>query len=591
MLDRIDTTGSKDLATKLKCVVQGSTSRMCRGMIGGTNGTRFCSRIGCSTVSHKQHKVILNGDRDRFYICGVRGDQLFTEPHIPVDWIPNPTDRELLESSEKPYEIWKLFFKRLESIISDNNSGQVRKDTFDPSKELSHIETANVNLKTPKRPIVTRLSDIMETSVATQATSLPKCIKLVRFTDAIKTEDTIEAQIAKFGTTINQWNEIRNQVETVQLCYDSRAKDDQTFKEKLISSNYDLQVAINNAEDMGRILQEEIGKPSIELHGMSVWEGLEKLVFDGNALNEGIQSLKSKVVSWEDIKDVVNDINVLKMNLKSFDTSAKMYEHKAKKFQAMENNLIKFKDHYLKSYSQVKSSLEALGRSSNQASGVFNFNPPGQRQESQNVHTGINSRLTKLDDTISNIHTCLTDLENSLRSEGTMTDMEKLNARVREIESRVSGDSCSINHGEFIFTSVTEVSMWLEKEEVGTVGIFWDIFSALVAMSPKLLTGKERADQQYSSDRINTTNAENELAATMSYERPQTLYGDKNGNLLPWEEGFGSCKTHEKWIIGTQSFKSVTTKQLKKFINGILGSMTPGGTGNSLARVLLNEVS
>ena len=60
---------------------------------------------------------------------------------------------------------------------------------------------------------------------------------------------------------------------------------------------------------------------------------------------------------------------------------------------------------------------------------------------------------------------------------------------------------------------------------------------------------------------------------------------------MPWEEGFGSCKTHEKWIIGTQSFKTVTTKQLKKFINGIIGNLTVGVGGSVLARVLLNEVS
>ena len=77
----------------------------------------------------------------------------------------------------------------------------------------------------------------------------------------------------------------------------------------------------------------------------------------------------------------------------------------------------------------------------------------------------------------------------------------------------------------------------------------------------------------------------------MAYERPQNLYRDKNGNLVPCEEGFGSCKTHEKWIVGTQSFKTITTKQLKKFINGILGNLTAGTGRSVLARVLLNEVS
>ena len=133
--------------------------------------------------------------------------------------------------------------------------------------------------------------------------------------------------------------------------------------------------------------------------------------------------------------------------------------------------------------------------------------------------------------------------------------------------------------------------MWLEKEKVDSLGIFWDLFSVLVAMAPKRLTVKERADQQFSSDRIHTTTAENDLAASMAYERPQTLYGDKSGNLVSLEEGFGSCKTHDKWILGSQSFKTVTTKQLKKFVKGILGNLISRSGGSSLSRVLLNEVS
>lgn len=171
--------------------------------------------------------------------------------------------------------------------------------------------------------------------------------------------------------------------------------------------------------------------------------------------------------------------------------------------------------------------------------------------------------LTNLEEGVSCLKLSLMDLENSLRSEGTDTDLKRLCSRVRKIESRVSGDSCSINHGEYLFTSETEVGTWLEKEEVPSLGMFRDVFSVLVAMTPKRMSGKERADQQYSSGMIQTTTAENELAASMAYERPQTLYSDKNGILVPWEEDFGACKTHDKWIIGTQSFKTVTTKQLK----------------------------
>ena len=257
----------------------------------------------------------------------------------------------------------------------------------------------------------------------------------------------------------------------------------------------------------------------------------------------------------------------------------------------MEQNLLKFKNHYMKTYLNIKSKFETHHTMSSK----FNFETSnedvGFMQLSAKNGEEHAVRLTNLEEAINNVNNDMYDLKNIFQSEGPETDVEKLYARVREIESRVSGDSVSVNHGEFIFTSETEAGTWLENELVHTIGIFWDVFSVLVALAPKRLSGKERADQKYSSERINTTTAENELAASMAYERPQTLYGDKHGNLVPWEEGFGACKTHEKWIIGTQSFKTVTTKQVKKFINGILGNIASGSGGRGLARVLLNEVS
>lgn len=75
------------------------------------------------------------------------------------------------------------------------------------------------------------------------------------------------------------------------------------------------------------------------------------------------------------------------------------------------------------------------------------------------------------------------------------SEFVKLESRVKDMESRISGDNCSVNEGEYIFTSETEVTGWLEKNEVVSLGYFWDIFSVLVVMAPKQLSGKERADR------------------------------------------------------------------------------------------------
>ena len=77
----------------------------------------------------------------------------------------------------------------------------------------------------------------------------------------------------------------------------------------------------------------------------------------------------------------------------------------------------------------------------------------------------------------------------------------------------------------------------------------------------------------------------------MAFERPQTLYGDKTGNFVPSEEGFGSCRSYEKWLFGSQSFETRTTKQLKKFTNGPLGNLSQRTGGEDLSKALLNALS
>ena len=75
----------------------------------------------------------------------------------------------------------------------------------------------------------------------------------------------------------------------------------------------------------------------------------------------------------------------------------------------------------------------------------------------QHDDVGVSARLTTLEKVLTKGELELFDLHNSLRGDGESSDLEKLNARVKEIESSVFGDSVSINHGEFIFTSETEV--------------------------------------------------------------------------------------------------------------------------------------
>ena len=126
----------------------------------------------------------------------------------------------------------------------------------------------------------------MESAVDTQSNSLPKIQKLVKFKDNVKIEDSVVGKISRLSLILEQWNEIVSQMEILQSSYDLQILDDKAFREKLIGANFDLQLAINRAEDMGRLLQDEIGTAPMERQGMALCKGLEKSVYDTSNMQQ-----------------------------------------------------------------------------------------------------------------------------------------------------------------------------------------------------------------------------------------------------------------------------------------------------------------
>jgi hypothetical protein len=110
-------------------------------------------------------------------------------------------------------------------------------------------------------------------------------------------------------------------------------------------------------------------------------------------------------------------------------------------------------------------------------------------------------------------------------------------------------------------------------------------------MRPKGLSGKERADEQYSSERIHTSALENSLLASMSRSRPACLYAKGGvGTPVELEEGFGACTTYAQWISGVESVKKILSRQLKDFTAGVFGNVDPRAGGVQLAKALLSDV-
>jgi hypothetical protein len=145
-------------------------------------------------------------------------------------------------------------------------------------------------------------------------------------------------------------------------------------------------------------------------------------------------------------------------------------------------------------------------------------------------------------------------------------EVEQILARIKEMESRVSDESIEIDG--HVFSSLNDVKLWCEGNDVESCGMFWDLFSALVVMAPKEHTGKEKADETYSSQRTQTTTFENDLSVSMSNLRTSTLYGKNGGQgkLAELEDGFGACSTYNKWVGGSDPYKMGLNRQLRTYL-------------------------
>jgi hypothetical protein len=145
---------------------------------------------------------------------------------------------------------------------------------------------------------------------------------------------------------------------------------------------------------------------------------------------------------------------------------------------------------------------------------------------------------------------------------------------MKEMEGRVTEYSFRLN--QYTFSTFYEVKTWCEENNVTTYGTFWDLFSVLVAMKPKYQTGKDMADERYSSARIKSTTFENDLAASMSHPRPLALFGKKGGELASMNDGFRTCPSYDQWVgSGCDFVRSMLTMQLVNFCSGVHMRLLP----------------
>jgi hypothetical protein len=73
-------------------------------------------------------------------------------------------------------------------------------------------------------------------------------------------------------------------------------------------------------------------------------------------------------------------------------------------------------------------------------------------------------------------------------------ELRVLRASMTEMEDRVTDSGFELD--DFHFGSKAELRKFVVDEKVPSCGLFWDLFSVMVVMEPKRMTGKEVADNR-----------------------------------------------------------------------------------------------
>jgi hypothetical protein len=554
------------------------TTDLCGGVISGARGViRFCAKNSgsCRVKNHGIQKA--NLEPNKLYMKTKRTGQGRLEPNVSTARLPATTNiATLLDKLNSP-EVWSAYFASLnakrdrfeETGLGDDESWQEV-----GTQSLADLSKVERTFQTPKR---LKMGSLLTASVDVEP-GTPFRMEPLRVMEEIKNaleEEAVGWYERSVSQMAGEWPTVNENFENIEKKMETMDESHRFYHTTVTRSITDLQGAVSEADSRAQLLSARLGQlDSDEEDFSTIWQAIEHLRKEIKDTNEELESMKANIPDYAKfVSDVKMTLPVLNSNIDVILGSFKAFSEKTKeKLAAMDSKI----------------SAE-LGRRVNRTSmgGVVPRAEPTFKSDVDSLKIDVSDMKEELEE-----HGRLIGELNGNSQQDNIngSDLGPILDRLKEMESRVTGESF-IEDG-YTFGSAVELATWCETEKVETSGVFWDIFSVLVVMSPKHMTGKEKADSNYSSIRTDTSNFENEQAASMSHVRPGVLYGKKDGSIAPLDAGFAACNTYKAWIGGSESYKSTLNQQLTEFISGVRGVMGArrhaGASG--LARLLLGMV-
>jgi methyl-accepting chemotaxis protein len=491
-------------------------------------------------------------------------------------------DREELLKESKSLDVWGAYFDglgggqedRKRAPLSSSDDEEMEESSLErtDASTLEDISRIKENFKTPKR---LKMGPFLANDIDTSPEELK--LALIASLQSPSSDDTPstakDKHQAGLRTVLGEWSRIQANFEFILLEMNKKAGNSKKYRAAVAETFSDLQAAVHETDVRIQLMTARLGTDDYasEQENVTLWEAVRRIQDDLALFYEEAKELRAN-----DLGEFKDFLDEARASVPAMGTTLEnLCEHYKVNMPKLSSNIAKMKTRVERFENRGPHTGDGYTTTTN---------------EIDKLRVEVNTAASGLRTQIADVRTDLGRLSSSAGSPSGTSNPSQLSDILRklsDLEGRISDDSFQL--GGYTFSSEPELADWCKKEGVASCGMFWDLFSAMVVMIPKQQTGKDRADENYSSSRTATTNFENDLAASMSHERPCCLYG-KNDRLVPLEDGFGACPTRRKWISGSESYKTVVSNQLRGFVEGVKGNLNPRDGGYDLARLLLTEV-
>mmetsp|Transcript_17572 Transcript_17572/g.49641 ORF Transcript_17572/g.49641 Transcript_17572/m.49641 type:complete len:747 (+) Transcript_17572:8178-10418(+) len=529
-----------DDANKVSLLLLSSVKDVCGGVIASTGAPRFCTRGGdCPAAAHKRTKAALKAGH--LYIMGKNANQAKLEPSLDSALLPTDVVVAELTSKKQSANLWKAFFGGIQANVE---SGYGVVNDLPSVDDYSRADDFN----TPKK-VVTYAADVKAMLSPLVKDSLPVAASSDLISDGLENA-TDKATATVLTNLLREWDIVNSNLAKIRLSQSTIVEKQDKAIELSDKTVTNLKASVDDLHVKMQLVSSAIG---ISNDGDSTWEAINGLL--------------------QTIKIIQNDIG--KIDSSSIDAFIQTWNSS---LPNMANTLQQLAKHYRENFPQIIKTIKELkltSVSSGFESGLF-----GDASTSGDEIAALRDEIKQIRDQITGEGVAMTpttgmgvDVANRLT---------KLEIKVADLEDRFTEQSYTV--GTTTFSSQADVAEWIKDNNITDVGLFWDLFSAMVAMQFKRQqTGKELADTSYSSKRVGTSVQESDLLAAMGHPLPSRLFAkDGTGKAVSWDEGLAAAPTWKDWMTGEFSEKVKVNREFRGYIHGISGSYTKNQTAASM---------